>query len=162
MLFNPLEKILDLGHVGVIHLRVLGLSGNRGIILAARQRRGEVFCIKLETPPTRKAGRGAILDVFYPPTLFQLKAASPYFTRILQIWKRFQMEEIAEEIPVGLDPQECFAEMNKDRNVKNGVWGQMLDLNPIEIKESAKEIGGGQSKTSLHEMRENDGFPRFF
>ena len=72
------------------------------------------------------------------------------------------MEEIAEEIPVGLDPQECFAEMNKDRNVKNGVWGQMLDLNPIEIKESTKEIGGGQSKTSLHEMRENDGFPRFF
>jgi hypothetical protein len=70
MLFNPLEKILDLGHVSVIHLHVPGLSGNRGVILAARQRRGEVFCIKPETPPTRKAGRGAILDVFYPLPCF--------------------------------------------------------------------------------------------
>jgi hypothetical protein len=41
----------------------------------------------------------------------------------------FQMEEILEQIKVRLDPQESLAEMNKDRNMKNRIRGQVMHLN---------------------------------
>ena len=39
------------------------------------------------------------------------------------------MEEILEQIKVRLDPQESLAEMNKDRNMKNRIRGQVMHLN---------------------------------
>lgn len=52
------------------------------------------------------------------------------------------MEKVAEEIEVWLDAKESFTKMNKNRNVEDGVWVLVMDLNPIVIKEAAKKIGG--------------------
>ena len=40
------------------------------------------------------------------------------------------MKEILDQIEVGLNPQESFAKMDEDRDVKNGIWGQVMHLNP--------------------------------
>ena len=47
-----------------------------------------------------------------------------------------QMEKISEKIEVGLDPQESFTQMNKDRDVKNRIRGQMMHLNPPMMKKT--------------------------
>ena len=52
------------------------------------------------------------------------------------------MEKITKEIPVGLDPKKGFTKMNKDRNVQNGIWIQMMDLNPIKRKKALKIVRG--------------------
>ena len=45
------------------------------------------------------------------------------------------MEEILEKIKVGLDPQESFIKMDKDREVKNRIRGQVMHLNPPSDEE---------------------------
>ena len=50
----------------------------------------------------------------------------------------FQMEEILEKIKVGLDPQESFTKMDKDRDVKNRIRGQVVHLNPPSDEEGPK------------------------
>ena len=40
------------------------------------------------------------------------------------------MEEILEKIDVGLNPQESFTKMDKDRDVKNRIRGQVVHLDP--------------------------------
>ena len=40
------------------------------------------------------------------------------------------MEEVLEKIEVGLNPQESFTEIDKDRDVKNRIRGQVMHLNP--------------------------------
>ena len=41
---------------------------------------------------------------------------------------------------MGLNPQESFTQMNKDRDVKDGIRGQMMHLNPSMVKEAPEEI----------------------
>ena len=58
------------------------------------------------------------------------------------------MEEILEKIKVGLNPQESFAKMDKDRDIKNGIRGQVTHLNPPMVKEAPKEIRNGKTEAS--------------
>ena len=47
-----------------------------------------------------------------------------------------QMKEILEQVEVGLDPQESFTKMDKDRDdVKNRIRGQVMHLNPPNDEE---------------------------
>ena len=48
------------------------------------------------------------------------------------------MEIVFEEIEVGLGPQKNFAQMDENGNVKDGIWGQVVHLNP-PMKEKAKD-----------------------
>ena len=57
------------------------------------------------------------------------------------------MEEILKQIEVGLNPQESFTKMNKDRNVKNGILSQVMHLNPPMVKEAPEDIRN--QKTSI-------------
>jgi hypothetical protein len=58
----------------------------------------------------------------------------------------FQMEEILKQIKVGLNPQESFAKMDKDRDVKNGICGQVMHLNPPMVKEARNKSETGKPR----------------
>ena len=69
------------------------------------------------------------------------------------------MEKTSKKIEVGLDPQESFTEMDKDRDVKNGTRGQVMHLNPPPIvKETSKEVGNRKTKTTKNMEMKNNGF----
>ena len=50
------------------------------------------------------------------------------------------MKEILERIKVGLNPQKNLAKMGENRNMENGVRGQVMHLNPPMEKEAPEEI----------------------
>jgi len=52
----------------------------------------------------------------------------------------FQVEEVLEKIKMGFDPQKSFTEMNKNGNMKNRIWGQVMHLNPPVMQEASEEI----------------------
>ena len=58
------------------------------------------------------------------------------------------MKEILEQDEVGLDPQESFTKMDKGRDVKNEIRGQVMHLNPPIVKKALKEIGNGKTEAS--------------
>ena len=50
------------------------------------------------------------------------------------------MKEILEKIKVGLNPQKSLAKMDENRNMENGVRGQVMHLNPPMEKEAPKNV----------------------
>ena len=40
---------------------------------------------------------------------------------------------------MGLDAQKSFAQMHEDRNMNEGIGGQMMKLDPVVAQESKKE-----------------------
>ena len=72
------------------------------------------------------------------------------------------MEKISEKIEVGLDPQESFTEMDKDRDVKNGNRGQVMHLNHLIVKKTSKEVGNRKTKTTKNKGMKNNGFNHHF
>ena len=66
------------------------------------------------------------------------------------------MEEILKQIEVGLNPQESSAKMDKDKDVKNGIWGQVMHLNPPPmVKKAPEEIGNGKTEAPKNIRKEN-------
>ena len=68
------------------------------------------------------------------------------------------MEEILEKIEVRLDPQESFAEMDKDGNMKNRIGGQVMYLNPPVVKKASEEIRNGKSEAPKNMRKKNNIF----
>jgi hypothetical protein len=58
----------------------------------------------------------------------------------------FQMKEILEKIKVGLNPLEGFTQVDKNRDVKDGIRGQVMHLNPPNGK-------GGHRRNRKQENR---------
>jgi len=69
---------------------------------------------------------------------------------------RFQMKEILKQIEVGLDPQEGLTQVDKDRDVEDGIRGQVMHLNPPVVKESTEEIRNGKTKAPKNMRKKND------
>ena len=72
------------------------------------------------------------------------------------------MEEILEKIEVGLDPQESFTKMDKDRDVKNRIRGQVMHLKPPMVKKTPKEVRNRKTKTTKNMGMKNNGFTQPF
>ena len=49
------------------------------------------------------------------------------------------MEKKSEEFEMGLDVQKSFAQMHEDRNMNEGIGGQMIKLDHVVAQESRKE-----------------------
>ena len=49
------------------------------------------------------------------------------------------MEYKLEEFKMGLDAQESFAQMHKDRNMNKGIGGQVMKLDPVVAQEPREE-----------------------
>jgi len=73
----------------------------------------------------------------------------------------FQMEEILEKIKVGLNPQESFTQMNKDRDVKSRIRGQVMHLNPPVLKKAPEEIRNRKSEAPKNMRKKNNRFVSF-
>ena len=55
----------------------------------------------------------------------------------------------------GLDPQESFAQMYKNANLKERIGVEVHELNLVELKEMAEEVASGDPE-STKEKREKD------
>ena len=73
----------------------------------------------------------------------------------------FQMKEILEKIEVGLDPQESFTKMNKDRDVKNRIRGQVMHLDPPGMKKASEEIRNWKTEATKNMRKKNYRFVSF-
>ena len=45
-----------------------------------------------------------------------------------------------EKVEMGKDAKECFTEMSEYRKVKDRLWGQMMQLDSLELKKGKKEF----------------------
>ena len=68
------------------------------------------------------------------------------------------MEEILKQIKVGLDPQKSLAKVDENRNVKNGVRGQVMHLNPPMEKEAMEEIKNRKTEAPKNMRKKNNRF----
>ena len=69
------------------------------------------------------------------------------------------MEEILKKNEVGLDPQESFTKMDKDRDdVKNRIRGQVMHLNPPVVKKASEEIRNRKSEAPKNMRKKNNIF----
>ena len=59
---------------------------------------------------------------------------------------------------MGLDPQESFTKMDKDRDVKNRIRGQVMYLNPLMVKKTLEEIGNGKTEAPKNMRMINNRF----
>ena len=71
------------------------------------------------------------------------------------------MKEILKQIKVGLNSQKGLAQVDKDRDVEDGIRGQVMHLNPPVMKEAPEEIGNWKTEASKNIRKENDRFIPF-
>jgi hypothetical protein len=91
-------------------------------------------------PPPRQTSREFVGDVLLFHPLSQLEPGTTDFIHATDVGLWLEMEEVAEEVEVGFYPQEGFTEMFKDRNVENKVGVEVMELDAIIEKKTAKEI----------------------
>jgi len=66
------------------------------------------------------------------------------------------MKEILKQVEVGLNPQEGFTQVDKDRDVKDGIRGQVMHLNPLVVKEATEEIKNKKTEAPKNMRKENN------
>ena len=59
---------------------------------------------------------------------------------------------------MGPDPQEGFTQVDKDRDVKDGIRDQVMHLNTLVTKEAMEEIRNMKTKTPKNMRKENNRF----
>ena len=47
------------------------------------------------------------------------------------------------KIEMGLDAQKSFTQVYEDGNVEDGIWGQVVCLNPLVKKKTMEEVASG-------------------
>ena len=72
------------------------------------------------------------------------------------------MEKIAEELKMGLDAQKNFAQIHEDGNMNKGIWGQMMQLDPVVAQEPRKERRARKPQSPFQEWGKSNNFPRIF
>ena len=72
------------------------------------------------------------------------------------------MEKKSEEFEMGLDAQKSFAQMHEDRNMNEGIGGQMMKLDPIVAQKSRKKRWAWKPQSSFQEGGESNNLTRIF
>jgi hypothetical protein len=91
-----------------------------------------------------------------------LDAGAPYNRWILGGGLRFDSEEEAKKVPVGLDSKEGFTEMDKNRDVANRVRVAMMKLKLVVVKEATEKRTRGEGQTPFGKMLKCDDFDNIF
>ena len=107
---------------------------HRGAGSSKRKRRRQIPNIKPHLLPVDDLVTQLIGDILRFLPLAKLQPSASNYVSLRIIGMRLQMKEILEQIEVGLNPQESFTEMDKDRDVKNRIRGQVMHLNPPKMK----------------------------
>jgi hypothetical protein len=58
-----------------------------------------------------------------------------------------------EKIPMGFNSEKCFTKVNKDGNMANGVWIEVMELKPVIVKKATEKRARGEGQTPLGKMR---------
>ena len=103
---------------------------HKGARSTKRKRRRTIPNIKLHRLPVDDLVTQLVRDILGFLPLTELQPSSPNYIYFRVIGMRLQMEEVLEKIKVGLHPQESITQMNKDRDVKNRIRGQVMHLDP--------------------------------
>jgi hypothetical protein len=74
----------------------------------------------------------------------------------------FDSEEEAEKIPVGFNSEKCFAKVNKDGNVANGVRVEVMELKLVIVKKATEKRARGKGQTLFGKMVKCDDFVNIF
>jgi hypothetical protein len=67
------------------------------------------------------------------------------------------IKDLPPKAPVRLNAEEGLADGDKYGKVKDRIWGQLPELNPIEEKEGAKKLVSRKRKTTKQESLKHDG-----
>ena len=126
-----------------------------------RKRRRKIPNIKPHRLPVDDFVTQIIRHVLGFPPLTELQPGSPNYMYLRIVGMEFQMEEILEKIKVGLNPQESFTQMNKDRDVKSRIRGQVMHLNPPVLKKAPEEIRNRKSEAPKNMRKKNNRFVSF-
>jgi hypothetical protein len=59
---------------------------------------------------------------------------------------------------MGFYSEECFAEMDKDGDMANGIGVEVMELKPVIIKKAAKEGTSGEGQSPFGKVEECDDF----
>jgi hypothetical protein len=87
-----------------------------------------------------------------------LDAGAPYNRKFFRGGLWFDAEEEADKIPVGFDSEEGLTKMDKNQNVANRVWVEVMELKPIIIKKAAEERTRGEGQSPFGKMVKCDDF----
>jgi hypothetical protein len=90
-----------------------------------------------------------------------LNACSTDYSRVVGAWLRLHSEELPKEYPVGFDPHNGFAKMNKHRGVENAVGFKIQVLDAIVPEYPLKKSLVGIARlctTNLANMGISSGF----
>jgi hypothetical protein len=74
-----------------------------------------------------------------------LDAGAPHYSKFFRGWLGFDVEEEAEQIPVGFDSEKCFAEVDENGNTANGIRVEVMELNPVIVKKATKKEQVGRA-----------------
>jgi hypothetical protein len=110
--------------------------------------------VKLMVFPFRDVGGEFLGKISVTDLLPKLDAGPRYNGWIFEGRLRFYQEKIAEKIPMGFNSKESFTKVDKDGNVADRVWVEMMELKPVEVKKATEEETGGESQTPFREMVE--------
>ena len=56
------------------------------------------------------------------------------------------------------DAKECFTQMCEYQKMQDRLWGQMMQLDPPEVKKIMKKFRNRHYKATFHEITEHNGF----
>jgi hypothetical protein len=71
-----------------------------------------------------------------------LDPVSPHYSGITGAGLGLHSEEFAEKVPMGLDPQESFAEMHEDGGVEDTVGVEVEVLDAVVPQQPLEEVAG--------------------
>ena len=126
-----------------------------------RKRRGKIPNIEPHPLPVDDFVAQLIGDVLGLLPLVKLQPGSPDYIYLRIVGMRLQVEEVLGKIKVGLKPQESFTQMNRDRDVKNRIRGQMMYLDPPVVKKTSEEIRNWKTKATKNMRKKNNRFVSF-
>jgi hypothetical protein len=123
---------------------------------------GVVFDVELVVLPPRNVGGEFIRKVPIAGLLSKLDAGAPYNGQIFGCGLWFYLEKKVEKIPMGFDSEEGFTEMDKDCDMANGIWVEVMELKPVVVKKTPKERARGEGQTPFSKMVKYDDFIHIF
>jgi hypothetical protein len=94
--------------------------------------------------------------------LSKLDAGAPYNRWILGAGLWFDAEEEAEKIPVGFNSKKSFTKVNKDGNMANGVWVEVIELKLVTVKKATEKRKRGEGQTPFGKMVKCDDLVNIF
>ena len=93
-------------------------------------------------------------DVLANHLISKLQVCATYYPRSRSP-SSFEIEEVAEEIKMWKNAKIGFIEMDKDRDMKDGICVQITETNPIIVNQPTKEWMDQNTKSAIIVMFKN-------